>query len=181
MDKKRFSGLLAILLTLLFPLDLCAQKEQRDPLTAAQAEEIREAAVVPALRVQLYVKFLNQHAETLRALARRAKTTARAQRIRDEILDFTALMDELASNLDQYGERKADLRQGLKSLNESSSHWSEALLAIPAEPIFDIARKESLESLHDLAEQSSTLAKEQEEYFRVHKDLKDQQRAEPRE
>jgi hypothetical protein len=98
----------------------------------------------------------------------------------DELQDLVALMDELGSNLDQYGERKADLRKSLKSLSEHSTQWLETLKAVPSEPGFDLSRKEAVESGRDLADQAGQMLKEQTEYFDLHKDEKGQERAEPK-
>lgn len=161
-------------------LQLAAQKEKREPLTEAQIDEIREAGIVPDLRIGLYTKFLNERAEKLKALSKRAPSAARAHRLNEDLLDFTALLDELSGNLDQYGERKADLRKALKALNGDASRWLEQLRALTPEPAFDLALKEAVESGKDLSDQASTLLTEQNNYFVIHKDEKDQQRAEPK-
>lgn len=174
---------LRILLSLLLAI-VCAgalaQKDKREPLTENQIEQIREAGIDPDLRISLYTKFLNEHADTLKGLTSRAKSHPRAQRLDDELQDFTALMDELGSNLDQYGDRKADLRRSLKDLNEACPKWVAILKALPGEPAFDVARKEAIESGEDLSDQASRLLTEQTTYFLAHKDEKNQQRTEPK-
>jgi len=170
----------AVAVFLLLAMPMLAQKNRREPLTEAQIEEIREAGSSPSQRIDLYTKYLNQRAETLKALNKRAPSAARAQRIHEELLDFTALMDELASNLDQYGGRKADLRPALKTLNEALPHWIDALHAFPPEAGFELAQKESISSAQDLSEQAADLLKEQTAYFKIHKEEKSQERAEPK-
>ncbi|HEY2858625.1 MAG TPA: hypothetical protein VGJ21_09425 [Terracidiphilus sp.] len=157
-----------------------AQKEQRQPLSDAQIEKIREAGIYPDERIKLYAQFLDERAATIKGLTNRAKSNARAQRIDGELQDFTALMDELGANLDQYSERQADLRNSLKKLNELTPKWLNILKALPGEPAFDEARKEAIESGEDLADQGKRLATEQETYFATHKDEKGQERAEPK-
>lgn len=157
-----------------------AQKEKREPLNEAQIEEIREAGLFPDQRVGLYTKFLNERADRIKALTNRAKSAGRSKRLDDELLDFTALMDELGSNLDVYAERKADIRKALKELKEGSQRWSAILRALPGEPEFDEARKEAIESGEDLADQANRLLTEQTDYFSAHKDEKGQDRAEPK-
>ena len=158
-----------------------AQKEKREPLTETQIEEIREAGIDPNLRVALYTKYLNEHADTIKGLINRGKSRDRVKRIDDELQDLTALMDELGSNLDQYGDRKADMRPALKILNEDCPKWVTTLKSLPGEPAFDVARKEAIESGEDLADQAGRLLTEQTTYFLAHKDEKSQQRAEPKE
>ncbi|HUB30243.1 MAG TPA: hypothetical protein VL967_11110 [Terracidiphilus sp.] len=170
--------MLAALLFMAVPL--FAQKDARQPLTEAQVEQIREAGIDPAERIKLYTKFLGEHVETIRGLTKRGHSAARAHRIDEELQDLTALMDELGSNLDQYGERKADLRVALKPLNEDAQHWLDALRALPSEPVFDLSRKEALDSGKDIADQAAQMLTEQTEYFKLHKDERGQDRAEPK-
>lgn len=157
-----------------------AQKEQRQPLSDAQIEKIREAGIYPDDRIKLYTQFLDERANTIKGLINRAKTAARAKRIDDELQDFTALIDELGSNLDQYSDRKADLRISLKKLNEATPRWLTILKSLPGEPTFDEARKEAIEAEEDLAGDAKRLQTEQETYFAAHKDEKGQERAEPK-
>jgi hypothetical protein len=170
--------ILALLVFMANPL--AGQKESRQPLTETQIDQIREAGIDPGQRVKLYTKFLGEHVETIKGLTNRAHSSARVKRIDDELQDLTTLMDELGSNLDQYGERKADLRAALKPLSEDSQHWLETLRALPSEPGFDLARKEAIDSGKDLADQSAQLLKEQTDYFNLHKDERGQDRAEPK-
>lgn len=157
-----------------------AQKEQRQPLNDAQIEKIREAGVDPDGRIKLYTEFLDERANTIKGLTNRMKSTARATRLDGELQDFTALMDELGANLDQYSDRKADLRISLKKLNELTPKWLNILKALPGEPSFDEARKEAIESGEDLADEGNRLLTEQNTYFATHKDEKGQERAEPK-
>jgi hypothetical protein len=157
-----------------------AQKEQRQPLTEPQIELIREAGVDPDERVKLYTKFLQERVDSIKGLIPRIHSGARSKRMDDELQDLTALMDELGSNLDQYAERKADLRKSLKSLSESTPHWLDVLRDLPSEPGFDLSRKEAIDSGKDLADQITQMLKEQTDYFNLHKDEKGQERAEPK-
>lgn len=172
--------LVAILICLCAAAPLLAQKEKREPLTEAQIDQIREAGLFPNERVDLYTKFLNEHAEVIKGLAGRAKSEARSRRLDDELQDFTALMDELGSNLDIYSDRRADIRKSLKSLSEATQNWLKILRALTGELGFDLARKETIESGEDLADQATSLLKEQTDYFNLHKDEQGQDRAEPK-
>lgn len=159
---------------------VAAQKDQRQPLSDAQIEEIREAGINPNQRIDLYAKFLQARADTIKALTNRAHSAARAQRLDNELQDMTALMDELGSNLDQYSDRKADMRAALKKLNDAAPKWAEILRVLGGEPTFDEARKEAIESAEDLADQAHRLLTEQTDYFNQHKDERGQDRAEPK-
>ena len=91
---RGFRLLASLLSGVVFLLPLLAQKDKPEPLTEAQIEEIREAGIVPNDRVNLYTKFVNQHADTIKGLTNRSKTPARAKRIDDELQQVTALMYE---------------------------------------------------------------------------------------
>ena len=169
-----------VAVSLLLAQNLVAQKEKREPLTGQEIEQIREAGIYPSDRIALYTKFLNEHADTIKKLTDRGKSAARSQRLDGELQDFTALLDELGTNLDTYSERKADLRKSLKELSEAAPHWLGILRALPGESGFDLARKEAIESGEDLADQSKRLLAEQTEYFNLHKDEQGQDRAEPK-
>jgi hypothetical protein len=173
-------SILCILFCLLLAVPLFAQKDKPEPLTEAQIEEIREAGIAPNERVSLYTKYTSEHADTIKSLTNRSKSLARAKRIDEELQDLTALMDEFGSNLDVFSDRHADIRKSLKPLTEATDRWLGILRALPGEPGFDLARKEAIESGEDLADQAKRLLAEQTEYFNLHKDEQNQDRAEPK-
>lgn len=169
-----------ILACFLAAAPLRAQKQKREPLTDAQVEEIREAGIDPAERIKLYAKYIDEHVDTIKKLTNRSRSDARARRLDNELLDLAALMDEMGENLDQYADRKADLRKALKPLSEAAPRWLNTLRALAGEPPFDLSRKEAIESGDDLADQATRLLQEQTDYFNQHKDEAGQQRAEPK-
>ena len=171
-----FGFLLASLLVLPVP----AQKNKREPLTELQQDQIAEAGVSPVDRLNLYVKFLNEHADTIQGLVKRAHSAARVHRIDDELQDFAALMDELSSNLDVYADRKADIRKSMKPMNDSIARWQSVLNSLPSEHGFDVSLKDAVDSVSDLATQAKQVAADQDTYFKAHPDEKDQDRAEPK-
>lgn len=172
--------LAAILFCLALAAPLAAQKQKREPLTEAQQDQIAEAGIDPVARIGLYVKFLDESSGTIKGLATRAHSAARAQRLNEELLDFAALLDEFGDNLDVYSERKADIRRSLKGLNEGVARWQSVLHGLPSEPSFELSLKEATESLGDIADLAKQIAANQEEYFKAHPDEKDQDRWEPK-
>ncbi len=172
--------LIAILLCLGFAATLFAQKEKREPLSDDQVEKIAEAGIDPNARVALYTKYLDEHADAIKALTNRKVSDARASRLNDALEDLTALMDELGDNLDVYSDRKADIRKALKALNDAAPRWQGILRALAGEPSFNLARKEAIESSEDLIGQSNRLLQEQTDYFKLHADEAGQDRAEPK-
>jgi hypothetical protein len=167
-------------LSLLMAAPLRAQRQKPEPLTDTQQEQIAEAGIDPVGRVDLYVKFLNERADTIKGLIPRAHTSARGSRIDTELENFSALLDELGDNLDLYADRKADVRKSLKPLKESIERWQAVLQSLPSEPAFEISRKDAIESSSDLADQTKKLTTDQTAYFDLHKDEKGQDRYEPK-
>ena len=122
--------LVAIPILLLLTAPVSAQKERREPLSEAQVEQIRQAGIYPDVRVGLYTKFLNERADVIKGLTNRPRSAARSSRLDDELQDFTALMDELGSNLDTYSDRHADIRASLKPLPAAVERWLGILRAL---------------------------------------------------
>jgi len=173
-------GVEALLTVLLIAPPLMAQRNQHPVLTEAQVEKIREAGIYPDERIKLYTRFVDEHIDTIKDLTARPRSMERAQKLDQALQDLASLMDELGSNLDQYGERKADLRKSLKGLSEAIPKWQEALKALPSEPLFDLSQKDAMDSSKDLADQATDMMKDQDAYFKLHKDEKGQDRAEPK-
>lgn len=155
---------------------LYAQHIRTATLTEAEAEAVRESSVFPDERVKLYTKFLEERAAKIKDLTGRPKSAQRVLKLDDTLQDFTALMDETGSNLDQYSERHSDIRKALKLLTEDTPRWLNILRVLPGESGFDLARKEAIESGEELADQAVRLLHEQNEYFATHKDEKGQER-----
>jgi hypothetical protein len=170
----------ALIALILFAPIACAQHDKRDPLTESQVSQIREAGIYPAERIRLYTKFIDEHAEKIKSLAKHGRSPSRTQQLDDQLQDYTALLDELGSNLDQYSERKADLRPAMKPLAEASAKWMGILRALAGEPGFDVSRKDALEATDDIASEAARIQTEQNAYFATHKDEKGQQMAEPK-
>ena len=159
---------------------VAAQRNQRDTLTPAQVEKIREAGIDPPGRVKLYTQFVDEHVDTIKALAKRAHSAARAHQMDNELQDLAALMDEFSDNLDVYSDRKADIRKSLKPLAEATKRWQATLREIPSEPGFDLSLKDATASSKDLADEAASMLTEQTAYFKIHKDERYQQREEPK-
>jgi hypothetical protein len=153
-----------------------AERIRTASLTEAEIEQVREAAVLPNERVKLYTKFLEDRADRIKSLTGRPRSAQRVLKLDDTLQDFTALMDETGSNLDQYADRHSDIRKALKALTDATPRWLNILRVLPGESGFDLARKEAIESGEELADQATRLMHEQDEYFAAHKDEKDQER-----
>jgi hypothetical protein len=157
-------------------LPAVAQHARVGALTETEIEQVREAAVFPVERVNLYTKFLSDRAARIKDLVNHPKSSQRVLKLEDALEDFTALMDEVGSNLDQYSDRHSDIRRALKPLTEAMPKWLTILRGVPGESGFDLSRKEAIEAGEELSGEAERLLKEQETYFATHKDEKDQER-----
>jgi hypothetical protein len=157
-------------------LDLRAQKMRRGTLTESEVEQVRESAIFPDERIALYTKFIEVRAAKIKSLSGRPRSADRVLQLDDLLQDFTALMDEVGGNLDQYSDRHSDIRKSLKTLTETAPKWVQILRALPGEAGFDLSRKEGIESGEELSDQAKRLLSEQEEYFKTHIDDKGQER-----
>jgi hypothetical protein len=177
MHRWRFASSLLLSVVLSFSATFAgAQRSHSAKLTEAEVEQVREAAVVPAERIMLYTKFLNDRADKIKSLTNRPKSGARVLKLDDDLQDFTALLDEMADNLDEYSDRHSDIRKALKPLSEATPRWLQILRALAGEPGFDLSRKEAIESGEDLDDQAKRLLHEQNDYFATHKDERGQER-----
>jgi hypothetical protein len=167
---------LTVFLVMAATMPAAAQRARVGTLTEAEIEQVREAAIFPVQRVTLYTKFLSDRAAKIKDLANRPKSSQRVLKLEGALDDFTALMDEVGSNLDQYSDRHSDIRKALKPLSEAMPRWLTILRAVPGESGFDLSRKEAIEAGEELSGEAERLLKEQEAYFATHKDEKDQER-----
>ena len=124
-----------LLVVVLLLLSAAASARRRDPLTDAETDQLREAAMEPLKRLQLYIKFTDARlAEIDRIRSDPKEAQGRGQRIHDLLEDFTTLLDEVNDNLDNYQDRpldkdlKNEFRKGVKHVLDASARW-EARLA----------------------------------------------------
>ncbi len=177
--KMRRAGLFFVVSLLATGALVPAQKSRHDPLTPAQVEEIREAGIDPNTRILLYAKFLNQHMDAIKELVKEGLSRSRSVKMDDELQTLTALTDELGSNMDQYGSRKADIRKALKKVTDDLPKWTQVIQGLPSNATFDLSRKDALESVQDLRGDATQMLTEQKAYFKEHKDQRGQERVEP--
>jgi hypothetical protein len=149
---------------------LMAQQDERDPLTDAEIEQVRENAVHPIDRIKLYMKFIDERLDAIKELAGDSKINNRGPKLRAKLEEFTRLCDELQDNLDTYDAAHADLRKALKDLVSGSAKWPNVLNLGGADPAYDFSRKTALAAAQSVNDESKQMQTEQEKYFADHKD-----------
>lgn len=133
--RSRVSFASAAILLLL--VTTIASARRRDPLTEAEADQLREASLEPYKRLKLYIKFTDARLESIDQLRSDPKQAdGRGKKIHDLLEDFTALMDEVNDNLDQYQGRplskddRKDFHKGLKEVIDACDKWETHLKAL---------------------------------------------------
>jgi hypothetical protein len=116
-------------LTLLLFSALPAQR-RRDPLTPLEIDQLRDAALDADARLKLYVSFARTRLTALEQMRADPKVSDRAQQTHDRLQDFLDVYDELNDNVDNFVDRKADVRKALKFVIEADTEFQSKLLAL---------------------------------------------------
>lgn len=126
---KTFAKLVLVFsCALMLSSQLAAQ--ERDPLNAAESDQLREVAQDPDKRLKLLIKFAGERLDTVEVLQKEQQPKGRGERVRDSLQDFTQLMDELDDNIDDYVQKQSDMRKGLTEVVNAEEGFDRRLKAI---------------------------------------------------
>lgn len=121
---KAAQSLLMTALVLAAAAPLAAQLGGRDPLNAKEADQLRELSQEPDKRLKLMLQFARVRLATIEQLRGDPKMAAdRGLQVHDLLEDFTKLMDEIGDNIDDYADRKTDLRKPLKDVIQGDTEF----------------------------------------------------------
>ena len=165
--------LLVLLIALASPTISSAQRHD-DPLTQAEIDQLRDTAVEPELRMKLYVQFARARLVSLEQMRSDPKTTDRARQTHDMLADFVAVYNELNDNLDNFVERRSDLRKALKWVIEGDTEFQAKLRglkddsrAIPNEvEEYQFVLSDAIESVDSGAEDHRKLLSDEQEAWK---------------
>jgi len=152
---KLFRSRLFLGVLLLISISVFASGRKRDPMTEAEADQIREAAEKPQKRFHLFITFAKARLTAIDQLRADPKMAqGRGQQIHDLLEDFQALVDETEVNLDDYREKKADLIKPLTELVEAESDWKLRLRALkeanaPDAKEYEFILQNAIETVND--------------------------------
>ena len=160
-----------VLLLPLVALSLCALGQHpKDPLTEAQADQVREYGDRPNDRIKLYLKFVEERAAAIRELSVDSHENNRPAELRAKYEEFTRLTDELSDNIDSYTTAHADIRKALKAVVEASPKWPDILRKAPVDAVYEFVRRTALDAATSSVDESKKLLADQDAYFAAHKD-----------
>ncbi len=146
-------------------------QRQRDPLTSAEIDQLRDTALEPDFRLKLYVTFARARLTALEQARSDPKTTDRGQVTHDRLQDFLDVYDELNENIDTYVDRKSDLRKVLKAVIEGDTEFQAKLRALRDDATakkeesvqYEFLLSNALDTLDSSAQDHRQLLTEQEE------------------
>jgi hypothetical protein len=139
------------IMLLLLLLSVAAAAKRRDPLTEAEADQLRQVAMEPYNRIKLMIKFTEARLVAVDQVRVDPKQAAdRGKQIHDLLEDFASLMDEINDNLDQYEGRPLDkdtvkqYHKGLKELIDADARFDQRLNALKSASETDpVTKKEA--------------------------------------
>jgi hypothetical protein len=164
---------LALWTLLVVPAVSRAQR-RNDPLTPPEIDQLRDTAVEPELRMKLYVQFARSRLVSLEQMRSDPKTTDRARQTHNILADFLAVYNELNDNLDNFVERRSDLRKALKWVIEADTEFQAKLRALkddsrstPKEAEeYQFVLSDAIESVDSGAEDHRKLATDEQEAWK---------------
>ena len=167
-----------LLAGLMAALAVPAAASHRDPLTEAETDQLREAALDPPQKLKLFIKFAGQRLESAEALrAGPGGGADRGRQIHDLLEDFGSLVDELSDNVDAYAARREDLRKPLAGViaatNDFSARLRDFKAAATATPAaakeaksYLFALEDAIDSVEAGLQSAQRLLEEQKEQFK---------------
>jgi hypothetical protein len=146
-------------------------QRQRDPLTSAEIDQLRDTALEPDFRLKLYATFARARLTALEQARSDPKTKDRGQVTHDRLQDFLDVYDELNENIDTYVDRKSDLRKVLKAVIEGDTEFQAKLRALRDDATakkeesvqYEFLLSNALDTLDSSAQDHRQLLTEQEE------------------
>ena len=118
---KRKSTFTAAALLLFLVVIPASSQRARDPLTEAEADQLRELRQEPMKRLRLMVKFARTRLETAEQLRGNPNLPDAPKQIRTALEDFTNIVDEMDENVDMF--KSDDIRKPLKEIVEADTDF----------------------------------------------------------
>lgn len=173
-----------IIAAALLLLSTLAFAQKRDPLTDAETDQLRQMAMEPQKRLQLYIKFTEARLDAIeQARSDPKQAQGRGRKIHDLLQDFASLIDEINDNLDQYEGRALDKDQlkgfhkGAKEVVSAEERFRARLRTlqhqIETDPQTKIESKDYAFALQDAEDALKSSLEMAQEYSKENKDEKD--------
>lgn len=168
--------LASIFLFALLTSPLFSQRRD-DPLTPGEIDQLRDTAIEPEKRMKLFVAFARARLVALEQMRSDPKATDRARQTHRLLEEFVTIYDELNDNLDNFDERKADLRKAIKTVIEGDTEFQAKLRGLKDDPRsskeeaeqYQFVLTNAIESVDSSVDDHRKMASEQEEVWKHRK------------
>ena len=148
--------LIFLALALMMAAPPASTARERDPLTAAEVDQLREAAQEPEKRIKLLTDFARARLLAIEQMRADPKLNEnRGQQIHNLLTDFLNICESLEDNLDMYSRQHADLRKPLKQAIESYTDWQLRLRTLKDAPKSDPKAAEEFKEYDFVLESAS--------------------------
>ncbi len=136
---------------LLIATSAAAQANKREALSDLEIEKVRDAALLPEVRLKLYTEFARARLDKLQQAQVDTKAADRDAKMRDALQDFIAIYDELDDNVDTFADRGDDIRGALKPVIEADTEFGSKLRAFKSSLAASRAEAEKYDFLGNTA------------------------------
>ena len=127
------------------PAPTPAQDQQKDYLSTAEAEKIREA-IEPSERIRLFLSFASDRLKQLQyELDHPANTVRRSQRLNGLLNAFSGCLDEAVDRMELGVEKQEDVREGIKAVQARAPEFLTYLKELAAKGLERNSYKENLD------------------------------------
>ncbi len=138
------------------------------PLSEAEEEEVRDAAIEPARRIAVYQSIIETRIKRIQEVLANTRAQGRRDDIRDNMEQVASLVDELQDNLEEYDHVHRDLRKPLPKLLDAMLRWESVLKQPPDNDVYNLTRKLALEAVADVKRETSEMLPAEIAYFKEH-------------
>jgi hypothetical protein len=115
-------------LVLLFCLCSRAQREtKREPLHPSEIDQLRDAAMDPDQRLKCFIQFERARLTSVEQIRADPKVKDRVQHTHDLLQDFLDIYDELNENIDNFIQRREDMRRPLRAVIAADAEFQSRL------------------------------------------------------
>ncbi len=147
------------LIIVLLGLAVIASAQDRDFLTADEADQIREAQE-PNVRLQLYIKFAQERVALLKQMLAKEKP-GRSALIHDTLEDYAHIIEAIDTVADDALKRKLDISEGMKLVAAGEKAMLADLEKLNSSAASDYSRYEfAMQQAIETTEDSSDLSAE---------------------
>jgi hypothetical protein len=105
-------------------------QHEREPLNPTEIGQLRDAAMDPQQRMRLFIQFARTRLASLEQIRADPKAKDRAQQTHDLLQEFLDIYDELNDNIDNFIQRREDMRRPLRAVIAADAEFQSTMRAL---------------------------------------------------